>query len=387
MADANNAADVNEGYTKGITSKIHIPFFDPACSKITARAWLAYVELARDSAGTKTVTHAAVGVDGAAGYVAAHETQEPAWSDKQTCTNAMLLLQGTANKWGVHILENDGDELKSWDTFKKSFKERFIQQLTLQERINLRDLRMSSTETCRDFYDRCRNNINLFYENEWESPIANTTAAGVPWGAPGVAVTQDYIKSSKLFLAETKKIEIKLAFAAGLKEAIKKQVLFQASNTVDDILEIAQRVEAGLKELKKADFAVLDVDHEEYDAAVDAAAVNFKKKLSMKFRSKGQFGQGGAKQKSGGGGGPLKCFYCLKQGHFKDKCITMKNDRKKGIYRSNVNLPPKARASNNSVDGGDDSDSNSEDSGKAPSVSNCMTDLDVIGKILNHHSV
>ena len=378
--------DVNEGYTKGITSKIHIPFFDPACTKITARAWLAYVELARDSAGQKTIKHEAVGEVGDPDYAAAHETQEPVWSDKQTCTNAMLLLQGTANKWGVHILENEGDELKSWDTFKKSFKARFIQQLTLQERINLRDLKQSASETCRDFYDKCRNNIHLFYENEWESPIFDSTTAGAPWAAPGVKVTRDHIKVSKLFLEETKKIEIKLAFAAGLKEVIKKQVLFQASNSVDDILEIAQRVEAGLKELKKADFAVLDVDHEDYDAAVDAAAINFKKKLSLKFKAKGQ---GGAKQKfgGGGGGGQLKCFYCLKSGHFKDKCITMKNDRKKGIYRSNINLPPKARASNNSVDGGEDSDSDSEDSGKAPSVSNCMTDLDVIGKILNHHSV
>ena len=286
----------------------------------------------------------------------------------------------------VHILENAGPELLNWETFKTSFKERFIQQLTLQERINLRDLKQSSVETCRDFYDKCRNNINLFYENEWESPVYDTTTAGVPWMQPGVLVTRNHIAVSKLFLEETKKIEIKLAFAAGLKEVIKKQVLFQTSNSVNDILEIAQRVEAGLKELKKADFAILDVDHEDYDAAVDAAAINFKKKLSLKFKAKGQ---SGAKQKFGGGGagGQLKCFYCLKSGHFKDKCITMKNDRKKGVYRSNINLPPKARASNNSIDGGDDSDSDSEDSGKAPSVSNCMTDLDVIGKLLNHHSV
>ena len=74
----------------------------------------------------------------------------------------------SANKWGVHILENKGEELTNWSKFQKSFKERFIQSLTLQEKMNLRDLRMTSTETCRDFYDRCRNNINLFYENEFQ---------------------------------------------------------------------------------------------------------------------------------------------------------------------------------------------------------------------------
>ena len=86
------AANANDDYSKGITSKINIPFFDPSCIKISARAWLAYVELARDSAGMKTVTHP--DEDG----VAQEDTQEYVWSDKQTCTNAMLLLQGIANK-------------------------------------------------------------------------------------------------------------------------------------------------------------------------------------------------------------------------------------------------------------------------------------------------
>ena len=367
--------DANEGYSKGITSKIQIPFFDPACSKISARAWLAYIELARNSAGTKSVKQPNR-QDG----TAVADKIEPNWSDSMTCTNAMLLLQGTANKWGVYILENKGPELEDWEAFKKSFRERFIQSLTLQEKMNLRDLRMTSTETCRDFYDRCRNNINLFYENEWEKPIRGQTNPTTPWAEPGHIVTDDHIAVSDKFLVETKKIELKLAFAAGLKETLKRQVLFQDSKSVEDILEIAQRVEAGLKELKKADFAVLDVDHDDYDAAVDAAAINFKKKMNFKKAQN----PGGAKPKVNG---QVKCFYCLKQGHYKDKCISMKNDRKRGIYRSNVTLTPKGKARNNSVDGGEDSGDESEDSGKAPSVSNCMTDLDVLGKMLNINGV
>ena len=368
MAEAAREDD----YNKGITSKIQIPFFDPSCNKISARAWLAYVELARDSAGMKTIKHP----NNEAGQPVAN-TEEPVWSDKQTCTNAMMLLQGTANKWGVYILENKGPELESWPTFKKSFKERFIQSLTLQEKMNLRDLKQTSAESCRDFYDRCRNNITLFYENEWETPLLGETKPLTPWIDPGKLVIQTHIDASNKFQVQTKKIELKLAFAAGLKESIKRQVLFQETKSVDDILEIAQRVEAGLKELKKADFAILDVDHDDYDAAVDAAAINFKKKMKAKA-------QGGGKQKASA---PLKCFYCLKPGHYKDKCISMKNDRKKGIYRSNVNLPPKAKARNNSIEGDVESDSDSEDSGKAPSVNNCMTDLDVLGKMLNLHSV
>ena len=46
----------NEGKNMGLTSKIQIPYFDPASNKIGPEAWIAYVDLARESAGTKTVT-------------------------------------------------------------------------------------------------------------------------------------------------------------------------------------------------------------------------------------------------------------------------------------------------------------------------------------------
>jgi hypothetical protein len=123
----------------GLTSKIVIPYYDPASNKITARGWIAFVELARDSAGTTTVKDALTGA----------EKEVYKWSDKMTCTNAMLLLQGTANKWIEAILENKGDKLSSWDKFKASFKERFIRSLTLTEKMNLRDLKMSGTHSVR----------------------------------------------------------------------------------------------------------------------------------------------------------------------------------------------------------------------------------------------
>ena len=347
-------SEANDGYNNksGLTSKIQIPYFDPASTKISARSWIAYVELARDSAGTKWKE----GVD----------TKESVWSDEQTCTNAMLLLQGTANKWGIHILENDGDELKIWAKFKASFKERFIQSLTLNEKMNLRDLKMSAVETCRDFYDRCTNNINLFYEDEWEQLVLKAVEKTTPWVDPGKEVIKNHIDISKVFLKKTKDIELKLAFASGLKESIKRQVLFQESDSVKEILKIAQRIEAGLKELKKSEISILDVDHSDYDVSADVAAINFKKK--KKF-------QAGAKP--GGQKGQLKCYYCLKTGHFKDKCMSMKNDRQKGIFRSNINSAP-VKARNNSVEA-DDSSSDDE----SHSVNNCGVD---ISRMLNIHS-
>ena len=58
----------------------------------------------------------------------------------------------------------------------------------------------------------------------------------------------------------------------------------------------------------------------------------------------------------------------------------MKNDRKKEIFKSNINSTPQKPKFLNSVDA-DDSDS---DDGATPSVGNCQTD---IAKLLNFHSL
>ena len=330
-------------------SKVYIPYFNPESEKISARAWIAFVELARDAAGTKK--------EG--------DVDVPKWSDKMTCTNAMLLLQGTAAKWIENILENKGEELTIWETFKSSFKERFVRALTLTEKLNLTDLRMSSIESCRDFYDRCNNNFNLFFDDEWETLVKDTTTEGLPWVAPNTKVTDAHITASKIFYQKAKAIQLKLGFANGLRDSIKKQVLFQEADTVAAILKIAQRVESWLKEVKR-EVAILDVGDSEEDSA-DVGAVNFKQKKKNY--------QGGAGKGGQSGSSPLKCFYCLKTGHFKKNCITMKNDRKKGIFKTNINSQP-AKARMNSVDAGDDDET--------LDVNNCQADL---SEYLNFHSV
>lgn len=363
---------------QGLTSKIYIPHFNPESSKITARTWIAFVELARTSAGMKTVEKEITrekrprenNEDGTPKMETIKETsEEPRWSEQQTCTNAMLLLQGTAAKWIEHILETQGDEMKSWTKFKASFKERFVRSLTLTEKMNLRDLRMSSTESCRDFYDRCNNNLNLFYDDEWETIVPGETVMGFPWENPSttatpVMMTEVHDKRSKIYYEKARTIELRLAFASGLRESIKKQVLFQESTTVQEILKIAQRVESGLKELKKSDIASVAVDENE-EEEVDVGAVNFRKK-GRKQLGAGKFGKT-----------PFKCFYCHKPGHYKNKCITMRNDRNKGIYKPNINGAPRANA--NAVDAEDDE----EDEEESPSVNNCQVDL---AQMLNYHS-
>ena len=327
----------------GMSSKIVIPYYNPAKSDISAKAWIGYVEMARDSAGNNA-------------------EGEPNWTEKQTVTNAMLLLQGTASTWVEHILESQGEELKSWAKFKKSFKERFIRSLTLTEKMNLRDLKMTGSESCRDFFDRCNNNIQIFFEDEWQTLIKDEENPGIPWDNPGVKVTDAHITTSKKFHDKAKDIELKLAYVTGLKESIKKQVLFQQAETLDEILKIAQRVESGLREIKKSEINILDIDDSDDENGVDVGAVNFKKKKNFKSNNAKAVGQSGQ----------LKCYYCLKSGHFKKNCITMRNDRQKGIFKSNVNAnpSPKNKAKMNILDTNDDSDDD-----EAHSVQNAQADI------------
>jgi hypothetical protein len=80
-------------------SKINIPYFNPDEDKISAKAWIYVVEMAATSAGTRPVV---TGVGDA--QVTTHVAR---WTDEITCTNAMLLLQGSASKWLENLLSEN----------------------------------------------------------------------------------------------------------------------------------------------------------------------------------------------------------------------------------------------------------------------------------------
>ena len=354
------------------STKIKIPYYDPEKPGLSPRAWLAYVELARKSTGLKDVEYEEKkGGEGAdKDLIVKKKKKVSNWTDEQTCTNAMIMLQGEAARWIENILEKQLEEMRSWAKFKKSFKDRFVRALTLTEKLSLRDLKMTSTESCRAFYDRCTNNMNLFYDDEWETLTVGATSEAFP--KIGV-VSEDHKEMSAEAFEKARNMELKLAFASGLREAIKKQVLFQDTTTMATILSVAQRVESGLKEIKKADIAGVNLDKSDTEDDVNVGAVNFKKK-------KGQFNnnnnnKGGGKK---GGQGGLHCFYCLKPGHFKQKCMTRANDQKKGIYRSNINSPQK-KAKVGSVDADEEEESEEDEGG----LQNCQVDL---SQFLNLHS-
>ena len=352
--------------------KIHIPYFNPEKKDISAKAWLYMVDMAQIAAGDNVNK-----VDGV-------ETRTARWDDKVTVNNAMLLLQGSANKWMENLLIEDAPEIKSWIEFKKIFRKRFIKNLTLTEKLNLMELKMKSNESCDEFYDRCKNNYNLFFEDEWESLALGKTDADriLPWGNPGTEQVAAVIKVSDNYYKKAKEIQLKMSFAAGLKDSIKKQTLIQEADSLDRIVEVAKRVETSLKEVNKEfGAASCEIDQEGFNGEV--GAVN-------NFRGRGKFqrgGRGGGQnrggQRQGARQGGFKCFYCFKEGHYKDQCNTRKHDRAKGIFKSNIEATPnKGRGKINQVDG-EDEEEEEEESG---SVQNNQVDFN-INEYLNLHRV
>ena len=353
-------------------TKINIPYFNPDKKDISAKAWVYMVDMAAVAAGTHTVKK-----DNG------ETTQEQRWDDEVTATNAMLLLQGSANKWMENLLIEKAPEVKSWKLFKKAFKKRFIKNLTLTEKLNLMELRMRANETCDDFYDRCKNNYNLFFEDEWEELVLDQTVPHLPWGKPGDKQTQPVIDISNNYYKKAKNIHLKMSFAAGLRESIKKATLIQQADTLDNIVEVAKRVEASLKEVNK-EFGAASCEVDQNELNVEANAINT-------FKGRGRFqrgGRGGSQNRGGQRQGAppsgFKCFYCFKPNHYKEQCNTRKHDRAKGIFKTNIDAKPaKGKGNVNAIDGENEEDDDEDDSG---SVQNNQVDFN-INEYLNLHRV
>lgn len=307
-----------------IKGTVSLPYFEPEDQKISPRAWLQLVELARMSAGTE-----GEGAD-----------KKYIWSDEQMIMNCILLFRSSASRWAEILLEKNAPELKKWDDFKKIFKKRFVKSLTLTEKIALTDLHQKHSETVSQFLDRCTNNLNLFFETEWESLTVGETTADLPWGAPNTRITEDHVKISQNYYRQAINLQVRLLFASGLRPDIKKQTLMQPGETLEEILEVAKRVESSLKETKK-EVNVTNIDEVSNLEDLEAAAVNRK----PPFKPNPNRGPNVGNTNAGG-----KCFYCGKGGHFKRDCMTMRNDRAKGIFRTNLTAPLSKRRQASSTD-------------------------------------
>ena len=95
------------------------------------------------------------------------------------------------------------------------------------------------------------NNLNLFYETQWEVLEIDSTKPEFPWGSPNKKVTQAHVTVSQNYYRKAINLQVRLLFASGLRPDIKRQVLMQPAEKLEEILEVAKRVESSLKESKR----------------------------------------------------------------------------------------------------------------------------------------
>ena len=139
-----------------------------------------------------------------------------------------------------------------------------------------------------------------------------------------------------------------MAFAAGLKDSIKRQTLIQPSEDLGELLAIAQRVEASQREVQpRVQVAVAQVAQDEVsdDEQAEAAAVNYRRRVGPQQKPGAPANKGNKAGRFNG-----ECFYCFKPYHMKKECITRRNDRNKGIFRTNINAPLSNRRQNSSLE-------------------------------------
>ena len=100
--------------------------------------------------------------------------------------------------------------------------------------------------------------------------IGSTTSA-LPWGTPNTKVTQAHVNVSQNYNREAINLQVRLLFASGLRPDIKKQVLMQPAEKLEEILEVAKRVKSSLKESKKG-MSIAMVEREEVSDLEDLEA-------------------------------------------------------------------------------------------------------------------
>ena len=271
------------------THKIVIPIFDPDSTSVTAKTWVAMVDMAIKAAGQVTTGEGDAAVT------------TNRWTPQMAANHAVLLLRNKASQWIETLIEEGDEAVNNWDLLKVKFKERFCARYTLSEKVNLMDLFQRKNENVQDFLDRIRANMGTLYSTEWTD--ADDAAAK----------------------RKSMEMHIKLNFAAGLRPSIRQQAVIQDSKTVQELLTIAMRVEAALKDTSRAAapaevhaVAEENGEGEEEDEEVDdrdVAAVGARTGAKPKsFPRRGNNSNGNWNRKPTG---PPRfqgsCNYCFKQ--------------------------------------------------------------------------
>lgn len=216
---------------------IKLPEFDPSKSDLTAKAWTNLVQLARLSGGVNA-------------------QNQPLISERELASKAILVLKNDAALWANNLAEErrDPNPLEDWTRFKEAFLKRFHKKASLAERTEMMEqLTQRKEESVLGFLDRVKQAHFILYEN-WPEPVGENGEA-----AAEAVITADNLAKKKSF-----EMHACQYFAKGLKDEIKRGVVAQGGDTLEEIVPIAQRIETSIeKERHSKSVAVVETERNE----------------------------------------------------------------------------------------------------------------------------
>lgn len=324
---------------------------DPSLDKLQARAWAQRIDQLRDIANQ--------GIENAENH---------RWTDGATAQYASMALKGKAGQW-YNILVERGQAPAGWagnEGLKKIFLDRFHHKATLAEESAIEDaLIQEDKEPVRDFFDRVQAGVLTIMESYTELTIA----AGVLAAAQAAPIIQTARRNAYEFFVRRK-------FIHGLQKAIKAQVVVQNPETLQDMVDLAVRVEASFSNERKAKLPLPEVsaisskeaksdqqaktENPEGATSLDQFVDLVKARLNKPNngsanrgarqrqgnRGNRGGGRGGAARSSGQGAAALVCFYCDRPYHTEANCYAKKRDAQNGVYNP---APGSRRAQSNAV--------------------------------------
>ena len=220
------------------------------------------------------------------------------WDSAKTANFACLTLRGTAGIWANSKQELDSTVFNTWENLQKEFLNRFHIKKTLAELSYLKStLVQAEKELVRDFWDRCVSAQLLFDET---------------WGALADEATEGEKTAYEKAKKESHTKSVQLNFITGVHTAIRSRLVIEQCKTSEDLLDLAQRVEASIRDEKK-----IFTD----TSKVEIAGIKGQPPTRNQYQNRGRGFRG--RGRGGGNSSNLRngsCYRCGDPGHWANFC-------------------------------------------------------------------
>ena len=291
-------------------NRVKIPLFDPDSSALSAKAWVANVDMCRNAAGQNA-------------------QGQNNWTEQMTSNFAMMAMRGKAATWCENQRDNGVVAINAWNTLRPLFLARFHVPADIATKASvLAALKQKHDESVQDFRDRVEADVRLLFED----------FPGPPPNAAGGVVAENTRLKTHVFESMTA-----IALANGFSNDIKEPINSQPAANLAALMTNATRVEASHKRGKAKQVAEVEVE-----------AVQARANPGATQRGRGGFsnrggGRGGSRGGRGGRNGGRfngECWWCKKYGHPEKDCFQKKNGMPKVSVAMIANESNEAAAGN-----------------------------------------